>query len=211
VKTLAYTEHTEVGTLIDAIVGGDEAAWNELVRRYAGVVRSVTWRYRLQDKDAEDVSQTVWLRLVEHLGSIREPAAIPGWLSVTTRNECLRHLNGSGRVVPMDPQSGVEPESLGQPELDEDLLRAERYEVLRHGLAELEPRDRELLLLLLADPPVPYVEIGRRLAMPVGGIGPTRHRCLEKLRRTQAVTTYVESTREVAEPSGAWHVLAGLE
>jgi RNA polymerase sigma factor (sigma-70 family) len=205
------TEETPVATLIDAILGGDELAWNELVRRYARVVRSVIWRHRLWDKDAEDVSQTVWLRLIEHLSSIREPEALVGWLSVTTRNECLRQLTGSQRTLPMDPMNAPETAGEPQPEPDAELLRAERYEVLRHGLAELAPRDRELLLLLIADPPVPYVEIARRLEMPIGGIGPTRKRCLDKLRRTQAVTTYLESTREVADPSGGCHALAGLE
>ena len=215
---MIITEETDVAELIEAIVGGDERAWNELVRRYARVVRAVIWRYRLRDRDAEDVSQTVWLRLIEHLHSIREPGALVGWLSVTTRNECLRQLNGSSRTLPMDPLTAPEPTgptTEPQPEPDAELLRAERYEVLRHGLAELAPRDRELLLLLIADPPVPYAEIARRLDMPMGGIGPTRKRCLEKLRRTSAVTIYLESLAEpaaaVAETSGGRHVLAGLE
>lgn len=209
---MPITEETEVADLIAAIVGGDETAWNELVRRYARVVRAVIWRHRLRDRDAEDVSQTVWLRLIEHLRSIREPEALVGWLSVTTRNECLRQLNGSSRTLPVDPMTAPEPTGEPQPEPDAELLRAERYEVLRHGLAELAPRDRQLLLLLIADPPVPYAEIAERLDMPIGGIGPTRKRVLDKLRRTEAVTTYLESLRALdIEPTGGRHVLAGLE
>jgi RNA polymerase sigma factor (sigma-70 family) len=215
---MLITEETGVAELIEATMDGDESAWGELVRRYARVVRAVIWRYRLRDRDAEDVSQTVWLRLIEHLHSIREPEALVGWLSVTTRNECLRQLNGSSRTLPVDPMTAPEPTgptAEPQPEPDADLLRAERYEVLRHGLAELAPRDRQLLFLLIADPPVPYAEIAERLDMPIGGIGPTRKRCLDKLRRTEAVTTYIESlsepAAEVAEPSGGRHVLAGLE
>lgn len=186
---------TAVASLVEAASRGDEGAWNELVQRYAPLVMSVIRRYRLRDKDAEDVSQTVWLRLVEHLGSIREPRALPMWIITTTRNECLRTLRADQHTRPFDPIGGIETLDLADPaELDEELLRAERHQALRDGLRELPEQQRALLLLLVADPPISYAEISRRLGMPIGSIGPTRARCLDKLRATPAVLAYLDGT-----------------
>jgi len=74
---------------------GDQSAWNELVERFSPLLWSVCRRYRLSETDANDVGQSVWLRLVEHLPAIREPSALPGWLATTTARECLRVLRTS--------------------------------------------------------------------------------------------------------------------
>jgi RNA polymerase sigma factor (sigma-70 family) len=182
-----------------------------LIRRHAHLVMAVTRQYRLAPADAQDVSQTVWLRLVEHLASIREPAAVAGWIVTTAKHECLRLLRGYGRTVPVDPQSGRVLDQQSSSDVDGELLAAERHKALRDGLAELAPHQRELLVLLAADPPAPYAEISRRLGIPVGSIGPTRSRILEKLRGTTAIRTYLEATREAAPNGGGRHVLAELE
>jgi RNA polymerase sigma factor (sigma-70 family) len=206
---------TEVTALVEASARGDQRAWNELVARFAHVVISVTRQYRLPEKDAEDVSQTVWLRLVEHLTEIRNPEALAGWLIATAKNECLRLIRLNRRTQPMDPST--EPPVVGSTgedqatEPDVDLIRAERQDALRRGLWQLAPRDRELLLLLVHDPPLSYAEIGSRMDMPVGSIGPTRKRCLEKLRRSTAVAQYLESIGIGAESGGGRHAFARLE
>ena len=179
--------------LVKASVDHDEEAWNELVRRFAGLVAFVIRHYRLSAADTQDVSQLVWLRLVEHLADIREPSALPGWLATTTRHECERYLRVNGRSVAMDPLTMRLTDKADGPEVDELLLAAERRQVLLDGLRELTDQQRELLLMLTADPPYAYAEISRILGIPIGSIGPTRSRVLDKLRDTDAVRAYLDA------------------
>lgn len=189
------SEHT-IAELVQAAGQRDKAAWDELVVRFNPLVGSVAARYRLNEQDAADVSQTVWLRLVQHLSSLREPAALPGWIVTTTRNECLRVLRIRQRTATFDPLLDP-PRSRGpsddRPEIDEDLMRDERHEALLTAFAGLSARHRELLTLLLTDPPVSYAEISERLEMPIGAIGPTRARALDKLRRSPALAALLET------------------
>jgi RNA polymerase sigma factor (sigma-70 family) len=173
--------------LVAAALDGDQHAWNRLVDRYTPLVLSVVRRYRLAGSDAEDVVQTVWLRLVEQLGRIRQAEALPGWIVTTTGHECLHVIKGSRRAVPTDLSDQGWPEGTGGPAVDADLLVAERHAALLAALAELPERQRDVLLLLLHDPPLPYEEISRRLGIPVGSIGPTRARALERIRSNAAV------------------------
>ena len=173
-----------VAALVARIGEGDQAAWNELVERYSPLVWSICVHYQLSRQDIDDVGQNVWLLLVEHIGSLREAAALPGWLATTTKHEALRVLRVSRRhdtaglppedQLPSDPDDAVEQE----------LIAAERNAALRSAFAELPRRCHELLSLLMSDPPPGYAYIGATLGLPVGSIGPTRARCLERLRRS---------------------------
>jgi RNA polymerase sigma factor (sigma-70 family) len=196
--------------LVKASIDRDEDAWNELVRRFAGLVAFVIRHYRLSPSDTQDVSQLVWLRLVEHLGQIREPAALPGWLATTTRHECERYLRINGRSVAMDPLTMKEDPSAG-PEIDALLLAAERRQVLLDGLGQLAPQQRELLMMLAADPPYAYADISRILGIPIGSIGPTRSRILERLRSSAAVRGYMKTGADAAQTGGGRHASAELE
>jgi RNA polymerase sigma factor (sigma-70 family) len=184
----------DLPTLVQASSDGDQAAWNELVRRYCGLVVSVTRRYRLATADGQDVSQTVWLRLVEHLPQLRHPQALAGWLISTTRHECLRQLRLAGRTVAVDPTDDWRLERGDGVDVDSALLLAERHRALRDGLAELRADQREFLLLLNSDPPHTYAEISRILGIAVGSIGPMRGRILDRLRATKAVSQYMAAT-----------------
>lgn len=180
---------------VSAASAGDREAWHWLVERYASLVMGVASRYRLGPDDAADVSQGVWLKLVEHLDDIREPRALPGWIVTTTRNEALRVLKLRKRTVAFDPQIGVALEVPSDARaLDDELLRDERHQALREGLRELRPQHRDLLRLLLADPPLSYDDISQMLGIPKGSIGPTRARCLEALRHTAALRTFVATS-----------------
>lgn len=183
-----------IDTVVAAAAGGDERAWAELVTRYMPLVRSVIHRHGLTGADAADVNQTLWLRLVEHLEEIRSPAALPMWIIQTTRRECLRMLRMGRRTRPVpDPYHMVaDPLRAGDTDLDEHVLRQERHQVLRDGFAQLPRRCRDLLALLTADPPASYQEISEKLAIPVGSIGPTRARCLHKLRTCPVVAALAE-------------------
>ncbi|SNS25610.1 RNA polymerase sigma factor, sigma-70 family [Geodermatophilus saharensis] len=180
-----------VATLVARALSGDAAAWDRLVERFLPLVLSIVRRHRLQDAEAQDVAQTVWLRLVEHLGAIREPRALPGWIATTTRHEC-HHLHGGRCVVPSE-----DLDTRGRPDDDTPgpehrLLQGERHDALLAALAELPERQRALLLLLIEDPPLPYEEISRRLDMPVGSIGPTRARAIARIRTHRAVQALLE-------------------
>src|SRR5262245_27458090 len=120
--------------LVSRARAGDSEAWNALVERFLPLVFSVLTRYRMTRADAEDVNQTVWLRLVEHLDQLREPDALPGWLATTTRNEALRVLRKRDRQRPVDPQSWQGFESEVSAEIDDELLIDERRHALREGL-----------------------------------------------------------------------------
>ncbi|UWZ45524.1 sigma-70 family RNA polymerase sigma factor [Dactylosporangium matsuzakiense] len=169
-------------TFVERARAGDQAAWNALVDRYAPLVYGICRRYRLQDADTEDAGAAVWLRLVERLATIREPAALPGWLTTTTRNECLRVLRTRRRDIPAELVDGPDTRA------DEDFLVVqERAIALRAAFAQLNERCRELLSRLFADPPTPYAKISADLGIAVGAIGPSRQRCLEHLRRDPAL------------------------
>jgi RNA polymerase sigma factor (sigma-70 family) len=172
---------------------GDKQAWDTLVERYAPLIWRICGRHRL-GADAEDISQGVWLRLVGQLDKIRDPAALPGWLATTTRRECLRLL-GAARG-PLADGYVVDAEAVPDEQVrtaEEELLVAERHAALREAFRDLPPGDQRLILVLIEDPPVPYAEISARLGIPMGSIGPTRRRCLDKLRRHPAIAALIDA------------------
>jgi RNA polymerase sigma factor (sigma-70 family) len=167
--------------LVGAAGAGNSEAWNALVERYARLVWSVARGFALSAADAADVSQTTWLRLVEHLGRLREPEALGGWLASTARHECLRVLRRSGReVVGFD--SDIEIES-GEPTPEAIILDDERDQLLWRSLSEISQRCQVLLRALATTPAPSYQDVSAALGMPVGSIGPTRARCLDHLKR----------------------------
>jgi RNA polymerase sigma factor (sigma-70 family) len=179
--------------LVDRARRGEQGAWDEIVERFAPLVWSLCRRHRLSPADTDDVGASVWLRLVEHLDAIRDPAALPGWLATTTRRECLSVLRAKRRHVTYDDERITE--EIGPPS-DEWLLVHERHIALRTAFAELSERCRQLLTLLFADPPMPYTTITTTLGLPVPSIGPTRQRCIEKLRRSAVMAALLEASTE---------------
>jgi RNA polymerase sigma factor (sigma-70 family) len=187
----------EVIALVMAARDGDAEAWNRLVARYAPLVWSMCRTYRLSGSDAEDVGQSVWLRLVEHLPKIRVPAALPGWIATTTRRECLRVLRIARRIEPADTIEERSETGGEQPDIDDAILAYERNAALRAAFAQLSPRCQHMLSLLMQDPPVPYGVIGTRLGMPQGSVGPIRARCLERLRHCPALVALIEAEEHI--------------
>jgi RNA polymerase sigma factor (sigma-70 family) len=176
---------TEAGALVRAAAAGDQGAWSMLVERYSRLVWSIARNHRLSADDAGEVSQTTWLRLAEHIDRLQDPSKVGGWLATTARHESLRVLRGSGRQIPMGDDM---PEPVGPAvALDEALLRSERDSMLWQAFSRLPARDQALLRLLVSDPMPSYEEIAAAMGMPVGSVGPTRARCLERLRREAEV------------------------
>jgi RNA polymerase sigma factor (sigma-70 family) len=194
-----------VADLVTRAAKGDKDAWDTLVERFIPLIWSICRRYRLADADAEDVSQNVWLHLADQLGKIRDPAALPGWLATTTRRECLRVLRSArGQLtarymleaeITTDEQAGS---------VEQELLRAERHAALRAAFAALPPSGQRLIALLLEYPPVPYAQISTKLGIPVGSIGPTRRRCLDKLRHYPDIAALIDTETTVAYEIHGW-------
>jgi RNA polymerase sigma factor (sigma-70 family) len=177
-----------VTVLVTRAADGDQSAWNEIVERYAPLVWSICRRYRLDRQDIDDVGQSVWLLLVENIGALREPAALPGWLATTTQRECLRvlrvtHQHGHAEL-PSEDQMPADPDAAM---IEQEVLVAERNAALRAAFAELPRRCRALLSMLMRDPPCAYAEISAELQIAVGSIGSQRARCLDQLRRSPHV------------------------
>jgi RNA polymerase sigma factor (sigma-70 family) len=175
-----------VVALVTRASEGDQDAWYELVDRYAPLVYTICTRYRLSNHDIEDVGQNVWLLLVEKLGKLREPAALPGWLATTTARECLRVVTAAHKSERVGTGLDDSVVFVDDRAIDEEILVAERNAALRAAFAELPGRCRQLLAMLISDPPHPYAEIHAKLGIPVGSIGPQRARCLDRLRRSKA-------------------------
>lgn len=186
-------DDAEISDMVSAAAKGDRAGWEALVQRYSGLVWAVTRGYRLSPADSADVFQTTWLRLTEHLDRIEKPGQVGSWLATTARRESLRVARSSTRTVPADEATLV---ALGQsddysPEqavLDAEgaLLASERAARLWRAFGQLTKNCKELLRVLMAAPPPSYAEVSAALDIPVGSIGPTRARCLQRLRERLA-------------------------
>jgi RNA polymerase sigma factor (sigma-70 family) len=181
-----------VTRLVSRAAADDQDAWNEIVERYAPLVYAICRRYRLSDRDIEAVGQQVWALLAQHIGRLREPAALPGWLVTTTARECLRALRPAQRPGPLAGWQEDQARFADDAAIDAEILAAERDAALRAAMAELPLRGRRLLAMLMHDPPYSYREISAELGIPVGSIGPLRARCMDRLRRSMALAPYRE-------------------
>jgi RNA polymerase sigma factor (sigma-70 family) len=186
--------HDELDTaeLVALARNRDQDAWNEIVRRYAGLVWRVTTAHRLDPADAKDVSQNTWFALAEKLPRLRDPERLAGWLATTARRECQRLITVRRREVP----TGTWPDSLEDPDYahwpEPQTLRGSRDRLLWQAFGALPERCRQLLALWVHAPGLSYAELGRALGMPTGSLGPTRGRCLHHLRRQLAVLGLAE-------------------
>ena len=188
------SDNMAVTALVMGARNGENQAWDALTERYNPLIWSICRRYRLAGADAEDVTQAVWLKLVDHVGHLRNPAALPGWLATTARRECGRVLRVAGtsraweRVLTIENIPDTQTATAEQ-----ELLAAERHAALREAFTRLPAGCQRLLALLIEDPPLPYAEIGARLGIPAGSIGPNRGRCLDKLRDHPAIAALLNA------------------
>jgi RNA polymerase sigma factor (sigma-70 family) len=160
---------------------GDWNAWKQIVEEFEGMLRAVARAHRLSEADAADVTQTTWVRLAENLDRLKDPSRVGAWLATTARRECLRTLRASARELPDAEPPEPSPGDLRS--IDAELLKAERDKELWSAFRRLPARDQALLRMLVGDPPRSYADIGDALGMPIGSIGPTLGRALDRLRR----------------------------
>lgn len=183
------TEYDELIALVLAARDGDQQAWSGLVDRFARLVYAVCRGFRLPASDAADVSQTVWLRLAESLHRIEKPERIGAWLVTTTRRECMALLRSRARFEPLDIDYDSRPAP--EPGPADLAVRQDEISTVASAFALLSDRCRDLLRRLVGDPEQTYQEISAGMGMPIGSIGPTRLRCLGKLRRNLEEAAYV--------------------
>jgi RNA polymerase sigma factor (sigma-70 family) len=190
----------DVAALVTAAAGGDQSAWNALVARYNGLVWSVASSFRLAAGEDADAVQNTWLRLVECLDRIHDPEHLGAWLATTCRRECLQVLRRRRRTGYSTDTDDLVQIPDDAPELDAALLEEERDAELWRVFAGLPEPCRGLLRVLMATPPPSYAEVSAALGLPVGSIGPTRQRCLGKLRELIAANSALEPTSEGGAP-----------
>lgn len=172
----------DLAMLVGRARAGETDAWEELVVRFRALVMKIARSFRLAPEDASDVAQMTWLRLLESIDRIREPERLAGWIATTARRECLRVLRTSARELPTeDIDRGEASHSYDAP--GHELLGAELRSTVRTAVHALPDGPRELMQVLLTSPPPSYETISGTLDMPVGSIGPTRGRAINRLRR----------------------------
>jgi RNA polymerase sigma factor (sigma-70 family) len=176
---------------------GHKGSWDALVEWYAPLIWSICRRYQLSRADAEDVGQSVWLRLVDQLNKVHDPAALPSWLATTTRRECWRVLRAARG--PHAPAYRLDAENLPDEQdevAEQELIEAERHAAMREAFTHLPADGQRLIALLIADPPLSYAEISAQVGIPVGSIGPDRSRCLDKMRRYPTIVALINSVKD---------------
>lgn len=179
-----------VADLLSRAAGGAQPAWDEIVRRYNRLVWSVVRSYRLEQSDAADAVQTTWLRLVEHLGTLHDPDRLGAWLATTARREALRLVTKRGRERFDGADEQLASLPADGPGVEESLLASERDALVMRAVRQLDPRCQRLLRVLSAAPPPRYDAVAEAFGMPIGSIGPTRGRCLQRLKDVLASMGY---------------------
>jgi len=170
-----------VAELLEAARAGSDEALGAIVAEHSPLLWHVARAAGLSSGDAEDVLQTVWLRLLAHLDDIRTSAALTGWLVVTARREAWRVRAVGRRQVPAEAEAlDTLPDRGAGPQ--EQVLIDDQRRTLWVAIAQLSARCQELLRIVAFVPRPDYSAVAAELGMPVGSVGPTRGRCLAKLR-----------------------------
>ena len=174
----AGDESPDTAELVMAASSGDSAAFNALVDRFERLVWWVIRQSGLDDATAADVSQTTWMRFVENIDRLSNPAAAGAWLATTARRESYAASRRAGRESPLMHDI----DTATTDELDEALLASEEHVAVRRAFLDLDERCQQMLRLVTDDPPMPYADVGEVMDLAVGSIGPIRQRCVERLR-----------------------------
>jgi RNA polymerase sigma factor (sigma-70 family) len=191
--TAGATDGISLATVVAHAIDGDAAAWEQLVRRLERVVWKAVNMMTTDDEIRKDAFAATWLRLVERLDTIREPEKLPGWLTTTATNEVRGIIRHRGRsATPVDWQAPDDPlvtarqlAGAAMGDHEQGLVRDDDAATVRAAFAALDEDCRQLLtVLVLADPPLSYKEASELLGRPVGSLGPSRKRCLERLQST---------------------------
>ncbi len=181
-KPDAYKKLTD-SELVGRCLEGEARAWETLITRYRRLIFSIPNKFGFAPSDCNDVFQTVCVKLIEHLQDLKDESKVSSWLITTTTRQCIQVRSMKHRDV--SDEEGMEGTPDPAETSEEVGIRSDREQKVREAIGEMADRCRLLLELLYLDPSDPsYFEISEKLKMPVPSIGPTRARCLEKLRST---------------------------
>lgn len=175
-------DHPDTIPLVRAAGDGSQAAWEELVDRFTPLLWAVARSHHLSKEDAADAVQMTWLRCLERLGQLRDPDSIAAWLITICRRESLAIVRRQGWSDPIDDDAIPDPVAA---DAADALIRQEERTTLREAISRLPQRQRQVLLALLDlydGANTGYREVARELGLPVGSLGPTRQRALQRLR-----------------------------
>jgi RNA polymerase sigma factor (sigma-70 family) len=190
---------SELELLVRRAAAGEQPAWNALVKKFTRRLTGIARSYRLNAHDVEDVVQLTFVRLHAHIHTLRDANALPGWLDTTVRRETLRRLRSSGRERPLEagivenlPAVEEEPVKIPSEQLRTELAAA---------VGRLPDRQRRLLEVLYVEETPSYDVISRELDMPIGSIGPTRGRAMQRLRRDARLLEVAERDADQLQPT----------
>lgn len=175
-------EFSAIATSVRRAQSGDKDAWNEIVDEFGPTIWTIVRSFGLNDMDASDAQAAVWLRLLTRIDTIREPERLAGWLRTTARHEALAVIRKRARTDATDPEN-FESALAATPDPAESVVINDDVRQLREALTLLDAKCQQLLRLLYGEPLLSFAEIAEVLGRPIGSIGPTRARCLEKLKR----------------------------
>jgi RNA polymerase sigma factor (sigma-70 family) len=176
-----YKQYSD-GDLVSFCLQGDPQAWETLVLRYKRLIYSIPLRFSFTAADAADIFQSICLKLIEHLHELRDERRLSSWLITTTTRHCIYLRSQRCRETGSNEDDLIERPDPTE-NLEEMRLLIEEQQTVRESVELLPDRCRELIELLYFDSHTPsYEEVGQILSMPVPSVGPTRARCLEKLR-----------------------------
>jgi RNA polymerase sigma factor (sigma-70 family) len=176
----------DVAHLLTRAADGDQQAWNRLVERFSPLLWSVCRSIGLGNADSADAFQLTWMRLLENLDSIHDPARLAGWLGTTCRRECLSIIRRGKRTQPTGDDLLLDRFAEPGDGADRPVLVAERDAALWRAFGRLDQRCRDILRILVVEPDggrASYELAAAALGMPVGSLGPNRGRCLARLRK----------------------------
>ena len=173
------------GELLTRARNGDQQAWNDLVDRMSPLVWSVTRSFRLDHATATDVAQTVWLKVIENIDRIADPERLPGWIATTVRREAIKVSGQQKKVVPSEFEYDLADLNTS---VESTVVDLEEHESVRAAFNTLSEDDQQLLRLMVVEPPLSYEEIAEITGRPVGSLGPTRARALDRLKKAMEKT-----------------------
>ena len=205
---LTLRSRMDRAAFVAQLAEGDESAWLEFTREFHPLIRTVASRVGLRGEDREDVVQKVCLVAIQHVESLRDPDKMASWVYGVARRVAIDHRRGAPREISVDDIEGLAESTAAAatlPDIEEALHRARCVAELHDAVSRLDARCQRLLrALYLDDPPATYDVISDREGMPVGSIGPTRGRCLEKLTRIylEVLSAPVSPTTSSGRPAG---------
>jgi RNA polymerase sigma factor (sigma-70 family) len=171
--------------LVGRIRNGDGSAWRELVDQYEPLLRRLARQYRLSGQDMDDAIQLTWLRCLEHIDQITHADRLRGWLATVCRRESLRLATKGRREIALGEQSVTRLVDAGQEERDPgaEMARHDAHDWLSQAIGALPKKQQLVLTELLKEESRSYLDLSRRLGLPMGSIGPTRQRAIARLRQ----------------------------